>query len=55
MRSRRRLTEDTAPKGVIPDAKRIYLTDKLHLLQRDQYADVMDDIGKMHEETLAAE
>jgi predicted nucleic acid-binding Zn-ribbon protein len=49
------LTEDTAPKGVIPDAKRIHLTDKLHLLQRDQYAVVMDHIGKMHEETLAAE
>jgi hypothetical protein len=50
------LTVDNAPTGVIPaDAKRIHLSDELRLLQRSQYRDVMDRIGKLHEETLAAE
>ncbi len=33
----------------------IHLTDELHLLQKTQYADIMDRIGEMHEQTLAAE
>ncbi len=50
------LTVDGVPGDVIPaDAKRIHLTDELHLLQKTQYAAVMARIGKMHEQTLAAE
>jgi predicted nucleic acid-binding Zn-ribbon protein len=50
------LTVDNAPEGVIPaNAKRIHLTDELHLLQKTQYTDVVNRIGKMHEQTLAAE
>lgn len=50
------LTVDSAPEGILPaDANRIHLADELHLLQKTQYADVMDRIGKMHELTLAAE
>jgi predicted nucleic acid-binding Zn-ribbon protein len=49
------LTVDNAPKGVIPaSAKRIHLSEVLHVLQKSQYADVMDGIGKLHEEMLAA-
>jgi predicted nucleic acid-binding Zn-ribbon protein len=50
------LSLDNVPDGIIPaNAKRIHLTDELHLLQKTQYADIMDRIGKMHEQTLAAE
>jgi hypothetical protein len=50
------LTVDGVPDSIIPaDAKSIHLTDELHLLQKAQYADIMSRIGKMHEETLAAE
>ncbi|MCK1392052.1 ATP-binding protein [Bradyrhizobium sp. 1] len=47
---------DEVPSEIIPkDAKRIHLTSELHLLQGDQYADVYDRIGAMHEQTLAAD
>jgi predicted nucleic acid-binding Zn-ribbon protein len=46
---------DDVPKELIPTAARsIHLSQELHLLEKDQYADVFDRIGKMHEETLAA-
>jgi hypothetical protein len=49
------LTLDGVPDGIIPaNAKRIHLTDELHLLQKTQYAEIMNRIGKMHEQTLAA-
>ena len=49
------LTIDNLPKGTIPvDSKTIDLSDKLHLLKTDQYSDVMNRVGKMHEQTLAA-
>jgi energy-coupling factor transporter ATP-binding protein EcfA2 len=41
--------------GVPESAHKIHLTDELHLLQKDQYASVMERIGKMHELTLAVE
>jgi hypothetical protein len=50
------LTVDGAPDGLLSSsAKSIHLTEKLHLLQKSQYDDVMDRIGALHEETLAAE
>ena len=50
------LTVESAPADVIPaNAKIITLSDELHLLQKSQYADVMDRIGKLHDETLAAD
>jgi hypothetical protein len=49
------LTVDKAPDGVLPpDVKTIQLNEKLHLLQRAQYDDVMHRIGKLHAQTLAA-
>jgi hypothetical protein len=49
------LSVDSVPDGIIPaNAKRIQLTDELHLLQKTQYAAIMDRIGRMHEQTLAA-
>ena len=50
------LTLEGVPEDIIPaNAKPIHLTDELHLLKKTQYADIMDRIGKMHEQTLAAE
>ena len=50
------LTVDIAPVGVVPaNAKRIELKQEYGLLQKEQYADVLAQIGKMHEATLAAE
>jgi hypothetical protein len=50
------LTVDTASAGLVPaNAKTITLSDELHLLQKSQYADVMERIAKLHEETLAAD
>jgi AAA15 family ATPase/GTPase len=50
------LTVDNAPDGVLrSNAKIIRLSEKLHLLEKSQYDDVMDRIGALHEETLAAE
>jgi hypothetical protein len=46
---------DEVPKELVPtNAKRIHLTQELHLLCEDQYADVLNRIGVMHEQTLAA-
>jgi len=46
---------DDVPTELIPsNAKSIHLSQELHLLEKAQYADVFDRIGKMHEETLAA-
>lgn len=50
------LSLDGVGSDVIPkDAKRIHLTDELHLLQKDQYSTVLDRIGNRHEIMLAAE
>jgi predicted nucleic acid-binding Zn-ribbon protein len=50
------LNVDNAPNDLIPvDSKTINLSDKLHLLKKDQYAGVLNRIGKMHERTLAAD
>jgi hypothetical protein len=44
------------PDDVFPaNAHKLHLTDELHLLQKEQYALVMERIGKMHELTLAAQ
>ena len=50
------LTVDNAPAGLIPsNAKTIHLTEELRLLQKSQYQDVMDRIGKLHQDTLASD
>jgi hypothetical protein len=50
------LSLDDVPNDVVPaDAKRIHLSEELHLLEKKQYPDVLKRIGKMHEQTLAAE
>jgi hypothetical protein len=48
------LTVTTAAEGVLPQgAKEVHFVDELGLLQRDQYADVLNHIGPMHDATLA--
>ena len=50
------LTTAMTPPGLIPSrAKSISLTDELHLLQSSRYGEVLDRIGKLHHETLAAD
>jgi hypothetical protein len=50
------LNLDDVSRGVVPtDAKRIHLTEELHLLDKKQYSGVLDRIGRMHEQTLSSE
>jgi hypothetical protein len=47
---------DEVPKELIPPgAKRIHLTEELHLLREDEYSNVLGHIGEMHEQTLATD
>lgn len=50
------LTTAMTPPGLIPShAKTIHLTEELHVLQPSRYREVLDKIGKLHHDTLAAD
>jgi hypothetical protein len=46
--------DEFSENPAVIDATTHRLTDKLHLLQQDQYQNVLADIGELHNETLAS-